>query len=518
MKADTLVDVLQFRARATPDRLALRFGEALYSYGALDRAANQVARAITAQGLQPGARVAIMTKNTPAQIEIWWGAMKARAVLVLINYRLAPREISYIANDANVEMLFVGKDFYDTAAKVVAQLPQIRKVIAIDGGHPEWESLADFRARQRPDALEVAVVPSDVCLQIYTSGTTGQPKGVLTSHQNLIADQLRSESTGLWSEQDRLLLCMPMCHIGGTGVALRSLYFGMEIHLMREFDAAAAIRLIPERRITKAFFVPSMLHLLLQTPGVREADLSTLDLIFYGAGAMPYELMLDVMEVFHCRFGTAFGMTETNGGVTHLSPEDHVGPRAQQLLKSCGRVAHGVEMRIVDESGNTLPSGSVGEIVLRSRQCTSGYYRLPEESARLFLEDGWMRTGDAGYLDEEDYLFISDRLKDMIVSGSLKVFPREVEEVMLEHPEVSDVAVVGVPDPKWREVPKAFVVRQAGSAVTEEALIAFVQERLAKFKVPKSVDFIDALPRNTSGKVLKRELRKPFWETESRQV
>lgn len=518
MKADNLIEVLRHHAHATPDKVALTFGSQRLSYAQIDRASNQVARAIAAAGLGPEARVAIMTRNTPAQLEIWWGAMKARAVLVLVNYRLAPREVAYIANDATAEMLFVGKEFYDLAAKVLPQLPRLRKVVAIDGGHPEWESLADFRGRQDAGDLTVQAARADTCLQIYTSGTTGQPKGVLTSHGNLLADLRRCETTGLWTDRDKLLLCMPMCHIGGTGVTIRSVYFGMEIELMREFDAAQVIRLIPERRVTKAVFVPSMLHLLLETPGCRDADFSSLDLILYGAGAMPYELMLRVLEVFPCRFTSAFGMTETNGGVTHLDPQDHVGPRAQELLKSCGRTAPGVQIRIVDESGHDVPQGTVGEILVRSEQVTSGYYRLPQETARMFQDGDWLRTGDAGYFDPQGYLYISDRLKDMIVSGSLKVFPREVEEVMLEHPAVSEVAVIGIPDPKWREVPMAFVVRRPGMAVDDQALVAFVQERLARFKVPRRIAFVEALPRTTSGKVLKRELRKPFWDGQDRQV
>lgn len=518
MKADNLVEVLRHHVEKTPDQVALSFGAQDFSYADIERNSNQVARALQAAGIAPEARVAIMSKNTPAQLDVWWGAMKAKAVLVLLNYRLGPREVSYIANDANAEILFIGKDCYDLAAKVLPQLPRVKKVIALDGGHPEWESLEDFRRRQDGSFLPVQATRQDTCLQIYTSGTTGQPKGVLTAHGNLLADLLRCELTGLWSDRDNLLLCMPMCHIGGTGITIRSIYFGMHIELMREFNAAEVVRLIPQKRITKGVFVPSMLHMLLDTPGCREADFSSLDLILYGAGAMPYELMLRVLEVFPCRFTSAFGMTETNGGVTNLSPDDHVGPRAEALLKSCGRPATGVEIRIVDEAGQDVPQGTVGQILVRSEQVTAGYYRLPEETGKLFQDGNWLRTGDAGYFDPDGYLYVSDRLKDMIVSGSLKIFPREVEEVMLEHPAVSDVAIIGVPDVKWREVPKAFVVLRSGQTATEQELMDFVQDKLAKFKVPKSVEFIQELPRTTSGKVLKRELRKPFWEGQDRQV
>ena len=517
MKADNLIEVLQRHVRATPDKLALSFGSQHFTYADLDRRSNQVARALVRAGIGRGTRIAIVTKNTPAQLDVWWGAMKAGAVLVLINYRLSARELAYIVNDATAEMLFVGKDVQETVAKAQPQMPGLKQVVALDGGHAPWPSLADLRDGEDGAPLALQVARGDICLQIYTSGTTGHPKGVLTSHANILADLARCETTGLWTDADRLLLCMPMCHIGGTGITIRSIHFGMHIELMREFDAREVIRLLVERRITKAVFVPAMLHMLLETPGCREADFSALDLILYGAGAMPYELMLRVLEVFPCRFTTAFGMTETNGGVTYLSPEDHVGPRARELLKSCGRPAAGVQMRIVDASGQDVPPGTVGEILVRSEQVTSGYYRLPEETTKAF-QDGWLRTGDAGHFDAQGYLFISDRLKDMISSGSLKIFPREVEEVFVEHPAVNEVAVIGVPDPRWSEVPMAFVVKKPGKVVSAEELLAFAAERLAKFKLPRQVEFVEALPRTTSGKVLKRELRKPYWQGRDRQV
>lgn len=517
MDATNLVEVLRYRAKDTPEKIALRFKDADFTYSQLDQASNQVGHAISAMGIAPGARAAILCKNSPAQFDIWWGAMKAKVALVLVNYRLAKREIIYILNDASAEILFVGKNFYDVAEAILPELRSVKKIVAVDGDHPEWESLAQFKERQDTSDLSSTIEPADIALQTYTSGTTGRPKGVLTSHGNLLADQHRNELLGLWRDTDVTLLCLPLCHIGGTGVALRCIYFGMRIMLMDEFNPTAVIKTIPEQKITKAFFVPSMLHILLEAPGCRDANFSTLDVIFYGAAAMPFELLTQVMKVFsNCRFGTAFGMTETNGGVTYLSPEDHRGERARERLKSCGKPI-GAQVRIVDDTGREMPQGDVGEIQVLSPQVTPGYFRLPEETAKAF-DNGWLRTGDAGYFDADGYLYISDRLKDMIVSGGLNIYPREIEETLLEHPAVADVAVIGVPDDRWREAVKAIVVRKSGQSVTAEELIAFAGERMGKYKVPRTVDFMDELPRNTSGKVLKRELRLPYWAGRDRLV
>jgi acyl-CoA synthetase (AMP-forming)/AMP-acid ligase II len=427
--------------------------------------------------------------------------MKAEAVLVLVNYRLAKREIIYIVNDAGAEIRFVGKDFHYVAQAILTELRGVKKVVAIDGGHSEWESLIAFKGQQAATDLQLKIASSDIALQIYSSGTTGRPKGVLTSHGNLLADRHRKELLELWRDTDVTLLCMPLCHIGGTGVALRCIYFDMRIILVEDFNAAAVIKAIPDYKITKVFFVPSMLHFLLETPGCREADFSLLDLIFYRAAAMPFELLTQVMKVFDFRFGTAFGMTETNGGVTYLSPEDHRGDRARQRLKSCA-VPIGAQIRIVDERGEDVLPGTVGELPVLSSQVKPGYFGLPEETAKAF--------DNAGYFDEDGYLYISDRLKDMIVSGGLNIYPREIDEVLLAHPAVAKVAVIGVPDDRWREAVKAIVVKNSSRSTTAEELVAFAGERMGKYKVPKTVDFVDALPRNTAGKVLKRELRLPY--------
>ena len=516
MHHPNLLEALRTRAQTTPSKCAIRWRGAPLTYLELERHSNQVARALQVERTGPGTRVAVLSKNSPAQLEVWLGAMKSQVVLVPLNYRLIARELIYILDHAEAEILFVGRDHYEVAQSMLAQLPRLRLVIAIDGDHPAWDSLGQWRARHDAAPLPVAASPDDVALQIYTSGTTGRPKGVELCHRNVLADLARVSAHDLWHDTDVILMCMPMCHFGGCSISMRCLHFGMEMVLMDGFEAGTVINALEENRVTKAVFVPPMLNMMLAHPAIAEADLSALDLVFYGAGVMPYELLTRCMQVFRTRFATGYGMTETCGAVTHLGPEDHVGPLAPERMKSCGK-ADGSIVRVVDELGGDVDLGTVGEVVCRSPQVMRGYFKQPEETA-ITLRNGWMHTGDAGYFDADGYLYISDRIKDMIKSGGINVYPREIEEVLLEHPAISEVAVIGVPHPRWDEAVKAIVCLRPGQVLTAEELIAFSRERMAPFKVPQSVDFVDRLPRSATDKVLKRELRRPYWEGRARQV
>jgi long-chain acyl-CoA synthetase len=285
-------------------------------------------------------------------------------------------------------------------------------------------------------------------------------------------------------------------------------------------DPAELIRLIERERITAAFVVPAVLMLLLATPGIEKADLSSLDTIFYGASPIAEDVLVRCMDVIGCRFSQVYGMTETSGAIVRLDHEDHDpdGDR-RHLLRAAGRPLPGVGIRIVDpDTGADVPTGAVGEIWTRSAYNMLGYWEKPEETASTILDGGWLRTGDAGYLDDEGYLFLHDRIKDMIVSGAENIYPAEVENVLLGVPGVVDAAVIGVPDDTWGETVKAMIVRVPGEDVTAEAVIALCRDRLAHYKCPTSVDFVETLPRNPSGKILKRELREPYWVGRERRV
>ena len=516
-KIATVADITTHHAEIRPDAVALHFEGRHLTFGELDRRTNRVANGLIAEGMRPQTRIAILSKNTPAFFELWFGAAKADVVLVPVNFRLAPPEVAFVVEDAGAQLLFVGADFYPLVEKLADQLKSVRRIIALDGPHGSWARYSDWLAAQPERDPGIEIAPAHCAIQMYTSGTTGQPKGAQLSHANLLRLLPGAlEHFGDWHDGDVNLVCMPLFHIGGSGWGLIGFYCGVESVLMRDPDPAAILRLIPEYRITKAFFVPALMLFLLQAPQCAATDFSTLELIVYGASPAPLDLVRRAVKAFGCDLAQVYGLTETTGAITYLGPEAHNSGDAERL-KSCGQAMNGVELRVVDAAGKDVATGEVGEVVCRSTQVMLGYWNQSEATKRA-IRDGWFHTGDAGYLDAEGYLYIYDRVKDMIISGGENIYPAEVESALFSHPAVADVAVIGVPDEKWGESVKAFVVKKPGVEVTPEDLIVFARERIAGYKVPRSIDFIDALPRNPTGKILKRELRKPYWAGQERQV
>ncbi len=516
-KIATVAEITRHHARIRPDAVALHFEGQHRAYGELDRRTNRVANGLIAEGVRPQTRVAILSKNTPAFFELWFAAAKADVVLVPVNFRLAPPEVAYVVEDAGAQLLFVGADFYPLVEKIADQLKSVRRIIALDGPYRSWANYTDWLAAQpeRDPGLEIA--PGNCAIQLYTSGTTGHPKGAQLSHANLLTLLPGAlEQFGDWHDGDVNLVCMPLFHIGGSGWGLIGFYSGIETVLMRDPDPAAILRLIPEFRITKAFFVPALILFLLQVPQCAATDFSSLELIVYGASPAPIDLVRKAVKVFGCDLAQVYGLTETTGAITYLGPQPHHAGDEKQL-KSCGYAMRGVELRVVGADGKDVATGEVGEVICRTPQIMLGYWNQAEATNRA-IRGGWFYTGDAGYLDEDGYLYIYDRVKDMIISGGENIYPAEVENALFSHPAIADVAVIGVPDDKWGESVKAFVVKKPGAEVTPEDLIVFARERIAGYKVPRSIDFVDTLPRNPTGKILKRELRKPYWAGQERQI
>jgi long-chain acyl-CoA synthetase len=513
----TVGDITRHHARTRPDRVAIHFEGQRITFGELDRRANQVANGLIAEGVRPQARIAILSKNSPAFFDLWFGSAKADVVLVPVNFRLAPPEVAYVVEDAGADLLFVGADFYPLVEKAAPELKSVRRIIALDGGHNSWADYPGWLAAQSACDPGMRIAPENCAIQMYTSGTTGHPKGARLSHANLVPlakGGLRH--LGDWHENDVNLVCMPLFHIGGSGWALIGFYRGIDSVLMRDPDPTAILRLIPEHRITKAFMVPALLLFLLQNPQCAATDFSSLELIVYGASPAPVDLVRNALKAFGCDLAQVYGLTETTGAITFLPPEDH-DEKLPDRLKSCGKAMSGVEIRVVDAAGEDVATGEVGEIITRSPQNMLGYWNQPEATQRAIRAD-WFHTGDAGYLDQDGYIYIYDRVKDMIISGGENIYPAEVESALFGHPAVADVAVIGIPDDKWGESVKAIVVKRPGAKVTPDELIGFARERIAHYKAPRSVDFVDTLPRTPSGKILKRELRKPFWVGQDRQV
>ncbi len=360
----------------------------------------------------------------------------------------------------------------------------------------------------------------DVSMQLYTSGTTGLPKGVMLTNGNLSAAIASADRTFHISADTVSLVAMPLFHIGGSGWALCAMSRGGRSVILRDVDPDLLLRLIAAERITEMFLVPAVLMLLLATPSLATTNRSSVRLIFYGASPISEDVLVKCINAFGCGFCQVYGMTETTGAITSLPYEDHDpdGPR-RGLLRSAGKPLDSVEMRIVDpDTGADVVVGGVGEVQTRSAFNMAGYWRKPDETASTIDDAGWLRTGDAGYFDAEGYLFLHDRIKDMIVSGGENIYPAEVENVLLSYPAVIDAAVIGVPDPKWGETVKAVVVLAPGAALDRADLLAHCRSNLAHYKCPTSIDTTEALPRNPSGKVLKRELRAPYWAEKGRSI
>jgi long-chain acyl-CoA synthetase len=517
-----LADIIRRHARERGDQPVLTFGRRVITYREMDERSSRVAQALRAEGVGPQDRVAFIDKNGPEYFEVLFGAAKANAVNVAVNWRLAPPEMAYIVNDARARVLFVGPDFVPHLEQIEGQLASIARVVVL-GGHPGAGARVGYEAWLAAHPAEDPHTPSapgDVAMQLYTSGTTGLPKGAMLSNANFGA--LMPNVAPPWSldESSVNVVAMPLFHIGGSGWALVGMYRGCHSILVREFVPTDMLDLLVAHRVTNALFVPAMLQFMSAVPGAEGRDYSALRSIVYGASPITDEVLRRSMRTFRCPFIQVYGLTETTGAITQLEARDHDpgGPRAH-LLRSAGAPYPWVELRIVDPATETdCAPGEVGELWTRSPQNMAGYWDKPEETARTFAPGGWLRTGDAGYRDADGFVFLTDRVKDMIVSGGENVYPAEVENALSGHPAVADVAVIGVPDPRWGETVKAVVVRRPGATAEAGELIAWTRERLAHFKCPTSVDFLDALPRNPSGKILKRELREPYWKGHQRRI
>ncbi|HEX4252388.1 MAG TPA: long-chain-fatty-acid--CoA ligase [Pseudonocardia sp.] len=505
-------------AQQRPDREALSYGERTWTWAQLK---DRVARGAAAQrsaGLVPGDRVAVLDLNHPSCLEITLACAQVGTANVVVNFRLAPAEVAYVINDSGAEILFVGPEFAELVAGLRDQLPKIRQVVRV--GDPgtdgeEYEAWLDVE----PDHEVYPAAPDHCFLQLYTSGTTGFPKGAMLTHAGMIAHSANVVAAVGADPDSNVLVAMPLFHVGGSSYAMVGLFAGARMVLTRVPDPAQLPVIMERERISHTFFVPALLALMAKVPGVAEHDYSTLRVLCYGASPMPLPVLRASMKIFPNVFMQVYGMTEACGVVTILGPVEHADTANEHRLISAGKPIPGVRIEVRDPvTGEALPVGESGEVCLRTDQLMAGYWNKPEATASAIGDDGWYRSGDGGHIDADGYVFITDRIKDMIISGGENIYPAEIERVLAEHPSVADLTVVGVPDEKWGEVPKAVVVAAEGHAVDEAELLAYCREHLASYKCPKSVDVVDELPRNPTGKILKKDVRARYWEGRDRRV
>ncbi len=500
--------ILRQLAKDRPDSPALTFDGDTWTFEQLNAVSSHTASALKAAGVEQGDRVALLTKNCRECFELLFACNKIGAIFTGLNWRLASSEIHAIVQDAQPKIIVVSADETALLTEETRSLACIQQIITLGDEFQNWRNRA---SNSDPGH---AGEPDEVALLLYTSGTTGLPKGVMLTNRGMsYTPRLATDSWGM-DPNSVNLVAMPMFHIGGCGYGSSTMTVGGHTILLREVNPARIIDLIEKYKVTHTFLVPTVVQALLEIAPEKDADLSSMQLLMYGAAPMGDVLLRRAMDVLGCQFMQAYGMTETAGTVVVLPPSDHQpkGPKAS-LLNSVGRALPWVDLRVVDpQTMADVATGQVGEIWLRSEMLMQGYWNKPNDTADTLLAGGWLRTGDAAYLDDEGYIYLFDRFKDLIISGGENIYPAEVENVLNGHPSVLEVAVIGIPHPRWGESPRAVVVLRQDMLATEQDLISYTRERLAHYKCPTSVTFAHKLPRNASGKLLKRELRRIYLE------
>ncbi len=509
-------------APAYPERLAIKYGKRELTYGELNGRVNQLARALTGKGINRGECVCVFMPNRPEVLECLLACFKAGIVAVPANFRLHPNELAYIIEHSGARAVFSSPPLLDSVEQAVSQLDG--KPFLIAAGDPGfcrdgWLYYEDLLVGLETSEFLVDVKGTDVAWLFYTSGTTGRPKGVMINHRMLDLMVLNVYADVYpFTRHDIALHAAPLSHGSGLYALAVLAKGGLNIIYAGErFDAEEIFKVIESEKVTVLpFLAPTMLKRLVDAECWGQYDLSSLKRIVYGGGPMYVEDLKRALRRFGKILVQIYGQGECPMTITALDPEDH-DENDEEILASAGIPRLGVQVKIVDEHGNEVPRGQMGEIVAYGDLVMEGYWRDPKATQET-VQNGWLRTGDLGYMNERGYVFIMDRSKDMIISGGNNIYPREVEEVILRHPAVAEVCVFGVPDPEWGEAVKAVVVKKPGAEVTAEEIISFCRDNLASYKKPKSVDFVDELPKSAYGKVLKRELRDRYWTGYQRKV
>jgi long-chain acyl-CoA synthetase len=514
--------LLSRAAQRWPDRPAWLEDGVVVPFSEAEARVNRLARALLAGGASPGDRVGMLVPNCRQGLETILAPMKAGMGVVPMNVRLHPSEHEYMLNDSGARVLIYHEDLHPHVASIRTRLQTVERFIVIGRGESTDLSFEELLSGGSTAPPEVAIQPDDLAWLFYTSGTTGRPKGAMLTHRNLLAmAQLFLLDLNPARETDVLLHAAAITH--GSGVSIfHHIARGAAsaFPATRAFEPRRIFEAIQRHRVTTMFLAPTMIHMLATSGVHHEYDLSSLHTVFYGGGPMYVEQQQEAVRTFGPIFCQLFGQGEAPMACTTLSKEAHLAgddPVRRRRLSSAGRETTGVQVRIVDEHDRTVPSGTAGEIVVRGDLVMQGYWNRADATAET-LRNGWLHTGDVGHLDEDGYLYVTDRKKDMIISGGANIYPREVEEVICTHPAVQEVTVIGVPDETWGESVKALVVLRPAAQAAEADIIEHCRARLASYKKPASVEFLAELPKSAYGKILKRELREPYWAGRSRHV
>lgn len=529
-----LFDFLDYQAERNPDRPLLVSNVRSLSYEETKIETQKLAIAMLGLGLKEGDRVAILSKNTVEYLIFYYACARIGVVCVPLNFRLAPAEWEFILSNSQAKFLLCEKEFLDPINSISSNLNDLDNVAYI--GETE-KNLSEFASTQSYtdllsmdvyddllptlDKLSSYISPEDTLYQMYTSGTTGLPKGVLISHQSVseTLHQLAVNTPSLLTGGEWVVV-LPLFHAAAALHCFSGVHAGSTLYIEAEFSPFAFVELLINKKINIALTVPAMIQAVLDyVPNIEDYNFDSLEQFVYGASPINENTLRQAMKVFDCDFCQGYGATEATLAISMLKPEDHRKALDGQvhLLRSAGKPVLGTQITIRDAEGNILPVNENGEVCVKGPQVMQAYWKL-DEATKSALRDGWLYTGDAGYLDEEGYLYLVDRIKDMIVSGGENIYPKEIETALLKHESVKDVAVIGVPSEKWGETPKAIIVLQEDAELDEEALSEHCRSLLASYKCPSSYDAIDALPLNPTGKVLKKVLKAPYWENKDRVI
>ena len=507
----TLGDMINYNAQRYAGKTAFTFEAKRYTFEQVNQRINRLANALADLGVRKGDRVGILAYNCPQYFEVF-GLAKAGMVSVPLNYRSVGRELAYLVNDSGINVLIVESEFVEVFNSIRHELDGVGSFICLDSEVEDMLNYEELISRFPPNEPTDDVEPNDPCVLFYTSGTTGRPKGAIHTHKSMLAEaRIPHRSLG---SGDVALCVMPFFHVGGSAAHMIPAFaVGATVVIHKKFDESLVLGAIEKERVTHVFLVPTMIIRLLEHPNLMEYDLSSLHTVGYTGAPMPIEALRKGIGLLGEVFFQELGQTETLN-MTVLKREEHKlegSPKEIKRLESAGRPTGEGEVRIVDEQGRDVPIGEPGEIIARSDRLMKGYWKMPEETAET-IEDGWLHTGDVGRMDEDGYIYLVDRKKDMIISGGENIYSREVEEVLYMHPSVLEAAVVGVPDDSWGESVKAVVVLKPGAAACEEDIIEFCRQHLASYKKPRSVEFWDNLPKTGSGKIRKNVIRELYWE------
>jgi acyl-CoA synthetase (AMP-forming)/AMP-acid ligase II len=490
-----------------------------WTYAQTNERVNRLANGLSKLGVKKGDRIGMLQVNCAEFVDAYFASAKLGAIFVPLNFRAKADELTYMILNAEAKVLFVGERYCDMVNGILPQLACVEHCVRLDGASGDKLQYENLLGSGPTDELVTEIGDDDITILMFTAGTTGRPKGVPLRHSGFVSYVLENVGPADPEIEERNLLTVPLYHVAGIQAMLAGIYGGRTLVMMKQFEVKEWLRAVERERATRAMLVPTMLKLVIDDPDFKRYDLRSLQVITYGAAPMSFEVIKKaIQEMPWVRFINAFGQTETASTITTLGPEDHVlegdekeiEKKLKRLASSIGKPLHDVEVKIVDEEGNSVPPLQVGEILAKGSRIMTGYWKDEEKTAKSITKDGWLRTGDMGWMDEEGYVYLAGRGDDMIIRGGENISPEEVENALRSYPKIEEAAVIGIPNVEWGQEPRAVVVLRKGIRASDDEIIEFCRSRLSSFKRPRSVVFVDSLPRNALGKVLKKELREKY--------